>query len=50
MPKNHETPFRVNIGRLALRTLDVRAPPGTLDNFLNFKINIRGLSEMEQRF
>jgi hypothetical protein len=32
MPKkNDEILFRVNIGA-ALRTLDVRGPPGTLDN------------------
>jgi hypothetical protein len=27
----YKTLFRVNIGRFALRTLDVRAPPDTLD-------------------
>jgi hypothetical protein len=31
MPENDEILFRVNIGRAALRTLDVRAPPGALD-------------------
>jgi hypothetical protein len=31
MPKNDEILFRVNIGRAALRILDVHAPPGTVD-------------------
>jgi hypothetical protein len=34
MAKNAEILFRVNIGRAALRTLDVRAPPGTLDTLV----------------
>jgi hypothetical protein len=38
MPKNHETLFRVNTtGLAALRFLDVRAPPGTLDTALHMK-------------
>jgi hypothetical protein len=32
--KNHETPFRVNIDLAVLRTLDVRAPHGTLNTKL----------------